>query len=81
MWRYGIPSASKPHKYIQRELPLAPILTDLPRAGASNKRLQLTAVGARDRGFFEVILRRAPRRQLKRNTLGGRSVLSKGETS
>jgi len=37
----------------------------------SNRRLQLTAFGARDRGFFDVILCRAPRRQLKRNTLGG----------
>jgi len=35
-----------------------------------NRRLQLTAVGARDRGFFEVILCRAPRRQLKRKPLG-----------
>jgi len=32
--------------------------------------LQLTAFGARDRAFFEVILESAPRRQLKRNTLG-----------
>jgi len=37
-----------------------------------NKRLQLTAFGARDRGFFEFILCRAPRRQLKRKTLGRR---------
>ncbi len=36
-----------------------------------NRRLQLTAFGARDRGFFEVVLCSAPRRQLKRNTLGG----------
>ena len=35
-----------------------------------NRRLQLTAFGARDRGFFEVVLCSAPRRQLKRNTLG-----------
>jgi len=35
-----------------------------------NKRLQLTAFGARDRAFFEALLCRAPRRQLKRNTLG-----------
>jgi len=33
--------------------------------------LQLTAFGARDRGFFEVIWCCAPRRQLKRKTLGG----------
>jgi hypothetical protein len=32
-------------------------------------RLQLTAFGARDRAFFEVIWWSAPRRQLKRNTL------------
>jgi len=36
-----------------------------------NRRLQLTAFGARDRGFFEIILCRAPRRQLKRSTLDG----------
>ena len=36
-----------------------------------NRRLQLTAFGARDRCFFDVVLCRAPRRQLKRNTLGG----------
>jgi len=35
-------------------------------------RLQLTAFGARDRWFFEVILCRAPCRQLKRSTLGGK---------
>ncbi len=35
-----------------------------------NRRLQLTAFGARDRAFFEVVLCGAPRRQLKRNTLG-----------
>jgi len=34
--------------------------------------LQLTAFGARDRAFFEISLRRAPWRQLKRNTLGHR---------
>src|SRR6266508_1742364 len=39
----------------------------------SNRRLQLTAFGARDRAFFEISLRRAPWRQLKRNTLGGLS--------
>ncbi len=33
-------------------------------------RLQLTAFGARDRGFFEAVLWSAPRRQLKRKTLG-----------
>jgi hypothetical protein len=33
--------------------------------------LQLTAFGARDRCFFEGILRGAPRRQLKRSTFGG----------
>jgi len=32
--------------------------------------LQLTAFGARDRCFFEGTLCRAPRRQLKRSTLG-----------
>jgi len=32
-------------------------------------RLQLTAFGARDRGFFDSF-RGAPRRQLKRKTLG-----------
>jgi len=37
----------------------------------ANKRLQLIAFGARDRGFFEVTRRGAPRRQLKRSTLGG----------
>src|SRR6266511_2530200 len=36
-----------------------------------NRRLQLTAFGARDRAFFDVVLCRAPRRQLKRNTLDG----------
>jgi len=35
-----------------------------------NRRLQLTAFGARDRAFFEVILESAPRRQLKRRPLG-----------
>ncbi len=35
-----------------------------------NRRLQLTAFGARDRAFFEAILWSAPRRQLKRNPLG-----------
>jgi hypothetical protein len=42
-------------------------------AGSHARRdgwMQLTAFGARDRGFFEVILRSAPRRQLKRSTLG-----------
>ena len=38
---------------------------------APNTRLQLAAFGARDRGFFEVILCSAPWRQLKRNTLDG----------
>jgi len=42
----------------------------LPRLRA-NPRLQLTAFGARDRAFFEIILCRAPRRQLKRSTLDG----------
>jgi len=37
----------------------------------SNRRLQLTAFGARDRCFFEGILGRAPRRQLKRRAFGG----------
>jgi len=41
----------------------------------SNRRLQLTAFGARDRGFFEAILWSAPWRQLKRKPLG-RFVLS-----
>jgi len=36
----------------------------------SNRRLQLTAFGARDRWHFNAILRRAPRRQLKRKPLG-----------
>jgi len=40
-----------------------------------NKRLQLTAFGARDRAVFEAILCRAPRRQLKRSTLG-RSLIT-----
>jgi len=35
-----------------------------------NKRLQLTAFGARDRCYFEAILCRAPWRQLKRRPLG-----------
>jgi hypothetical protein len=35
-----------------------------------NKRLQLTAFGARDRVHFEAIVCRAPRRQLKRNPFG-----------
>ncbi len=35
-----------------------------------NRRLQLTAFGARDPSFFEVIQCNAPRRQLKRKTLG-----------
>ncbi len=34
-----------------------------------NRRLQLTAFGARDRAHFDSF-RNAPRRQLKRNTLG-----------
>ncbi len=34
-----------------------------------NRRLQLTAFGARDRAHFDT-LRSAPRRQLKRRTLG-----------
>jgi hypothetical protein len=38
--------------------------------------LQLTAFGARDRGFFEVILWSAPRRQLKRRPLDGNPILS-----
>jgi hypothetical protein len=38
--------------------------------------LQLTAFGARDRAVFEVVVRRAPRRQLKRNTLGGSLCLA-----
>jgi len=33
--------------------------------------MQPTAFGARDRCYFEVIVCRAPRRQLKRKTLGG----------
>jgi hypothetical protein len=37
----------------------------------SNRRLQLTAFGARDRGYFEGTLCHAPRRQLKRSTFGG----------
>jgi len=36
----------------------------------SNRRLQLTAFGAQDRGYFGSF-RGAPRRQLKRKTLGG----------
>jgi hypothetical protein len=32
---------------------------------------QYRIFGARDPGFFETILESAPRRQLKRNTLGG----------
>jgi len=36
-----------------------------------NRRLQLTAFGARDRAFFEGVLWSAPRRQLKRSTLDG----------
>src|SRR6266511_6135691 len=38
---------------------------------APNRRLQLTAFGARDRAFFEGVLWSAPRRQLKRSTFGG----------
>jgi len=38
---------------------------------APNTRLQLTAFGARDRSYFNAFLCRAPRRQLKRNTLDG----------
>jgi hypothetical protein len=37
--------------------------------------LQLTAFGARDHGFFEVILSSAPWRQLKRRALDGSSAL------
>src|SRR6266511_908622 len=37
----------------------------------SNRRLQLTAFGARDRCYFEAILCSAPRRQLKRRPLDG----------
>jgi hypothetical protein len=37
----------------------------------ANRRLQLTAFGARDRAFFEAVSWSAPRRQLKRNTLDG----------
>jgi dipeptidase E len=36
-----------------------------------NRRLQLTATGARDRAVFESSLRRAPQRQLMRKPLGG----------
>ena len=36
-----------------------------------NRRLQLTAFGARDRWFFDAFLCSAPRRQLKRSTLDG----------
>jgi len=36
----------------------------------SNRRLQLTAFGARDRGFFALVLLSAPRRQLKRKPFG-----------
>src|SRR6266540_3841357 len=39
-------------------------------APPANRRLQLTAFGARDRRFFEALLCRAPRRQLKRRPLG-----------
>jgi len=39
-------------------------------------RLQLTAFGAQDRGYFEVILCGAPRRQLKRGPLGGSFILA-----
>src|SRR4051794_851038 len=45
---------------------------DAMPAPAPNTRLQLTAFGARDRGFFEVIVCCAPRRQLKRNPFGTR---------
>jgi len=40
-------------------------------ASPPNRRLQLTAFGARDRAFFEVMWWSAPRRQLKRSTLDG----------
>jgi hypothetical protein len=36
--------------------------------------LQLTAFGARDRGFFEVIVCRAPQRQLKRKSFGRQPI-------
>ncbi len=36
----------------------------------ANRRLQLTAFGARDRCFFDTF-HGAPRRQLKRSTFGG----------
>jgi hypothetical protein len=40
------------------------------RAVPPNRRLQLTAFGARDLCYFGAIVCRAPRRQLKRSTLG-----------
>src|SRR6266540_6026554 len=41
-----------------------------PNRRRSNRRLQLTAFGARDRCYFSAIWWSAPRQQLKRNTLG-----------
>jgi len=47
----------------------------MPRREPPNRRLQLTAFGARDRGFFEGSLCRAPRRQLKRSTFGRQPIV------
>jgi hypothetical protein len=41
-----------------------------------NRRLQLTAFAARDRAVFDAIFWSAPRRQLKRGTLGANSSLT-----
>ena len=43
-----------------------------------NTRLQLTAFGVRDRGFFEVVVCSAPRRQRTRQALGGSYVQQNG---
>jgi len=55
---------------VQKPLPVA--VDDPP----PNRRLQLTAFGARDRWFFEIILCSAPRRQLKRVPFGGLLLVS-----
>src|SRR6266496_654289 len=48
------------------------------RGARPNRRLQLTAFGARDRAFFDSFCG-APRRQLKRRTLGGAPSLPSRE--